>query len=150
MNLSPHFTLAELTRSQLAARHGIDNAPPAPAIERLLLLCAHILEPVRAQFGPFSPSSGYRSPALNRLLGSSDNSQHCKGEAADFEAVATDNITLAEWCAKHLDYDQLILEFHKKYDPMSGWVHCSYRAGNNRRQILTIDRAGARPGLPQI
>lgn len=150
MNLSPHFTLAELTRSQLAVRRGIDNTPPAPAIERLRLLCLHVLEPVRDRFGPFSPSSGYRSPSLNRLLGSKDNSQHCKGEAADFEIPGIANIEVARWIAAALDFDQLILEFYSETDPAAGWVHCSYKAVGNRKEILTIGKTGSRFGLPKI
>jgi hypothetical protein len=150
MNLSPHFTLAELTRSQLAVRRGIDNTPPAPAIERLRLLCLHVLEPVRDRFGPFSPSSGYRSPALNRLLGSKDNSQHCKGEAADFEIHGIANIEVARWIAGALEFDQLILEFYSETDPAAGWVHCSYKSAGNRREVLTINKAGARLGFPGV
>ncbi|RIK92866.1 MAG: peptidase M15A [Proteobacteria bacterium] len=150
MMLSPHFSLAELTRSQIATRRGIDNTPPASAIERLRLLCVHVLEPVRDRFGPFSPSSGYRSPALNRVLGSKDNSQHCKGEAADFAILGIANIEVARWIAVALDFDQLILEFYSDADPTAGWVHCSYKASGNRREFLTINKAGTQRGLPGV
>jgi hypothetical protein len=36
--LSPHFTVAELTRSEAAARRGLDNTPPPDAIVNLRAL----------------------------------------------------------------------------------------------------------------
>lgn len=148
MNLSPHFTLAELTKSHVAAVMSISNMPPKPAIERLRLLCLNVLEPVRERFGPFTPSSGYRSLILNRLVGSSDTSQHVAGEAADFEIPGVANIEVTRWIAETLEFDQLILEFYSATDPTAGWVHCSYRAVGNRNEILTIGCGGVRLGLP--
>lgn len=143
MQLSPHFSLAELTRSSLAARLGIDNAPPETVIGPLTNLAVHILEPVRQAFGPFSPESGYRGPALNQALGSKPTSQHLKGEAADFEVPGIRTCDLAEWIDAHLEFDQLILEFYRPGDPHSGWVHCSYASPErNRRQILTVTALG--------
>ena len=73
MQLSEHFSLAELTKSDTAARMGINNEPRAKVIEKLVLVCENILEPVRNHYGvPFSPSSGFRCAALNREIGSSD------------------------------------------------------------------------------
>lgn len=148
MRLSPHFTLHELTRSQLAARHGLDNTPDDAAVRALRLLADEILEPVRAAFGrPFSPTSGYRSLALNRRLGSKDSSQHCKGEAVDFEIPGIPNGQVARWVRDHLTFDQLILEFYTPTVPASGWVHCSLKQGGNRRQVLTINQSGVERGI---
>lgn len=148
MRLSPHFTLTELTKSQLAARRGLDNTPDAGAVAALTRLAAGVLEPVRARFGrPFSPTSGYRSPALNRLLGSHDRSQHCAGEAVDFEIPGIANTDVAGWIRDHLQFDQLILEFYDPANPASGWVHCSLRQHGNRRQTLTINRSGVHLGI---
>ena len=62
MTLSDHFTLMELTKSQTAARLGIDNTPSDEAIANLKSMCENILEAIRAHYGvPFSPSSAYRS-----------------------------------------------------------------------------------------
>ena len=63
-------------------------------------------------------------------------SQHAKGEAADFEIFGISNKELADWIHYKINYDQLILEYWKEEDPNSGWVHCSYSEGNNRRQYL--------------
>jgi hypothetical protein len=76
---------------------------------------------------------------LCRAIGSRSTSQHAKGEAADFEVPGVANIELARWIRDTLDFDQLILEFHDPDDPTAGWVHCSYRAGGNRKQSLIYD-----------
>jgi hypothetical protein len=138
VRLSEHFTLRELTRSQTASRLGLDNTPNREQVDALCMLCANVLEPVRSRFGPFTPSSGFRSNEVNRRAGGSRNSAHRRGEAADFEVVGVSNLELAEWIRDSgLHFDQLILEFYTPGDPSSGWVHCSYRAGANRRQCLT-------------
>lgn len=139
-HISSHFSLAELSRSALALRHGITNTPGAVEIGHLTRLAKNILEPVREHFRmPFSPSSAYRSPELNRLAGSRDTSQHMRGQAADFEIPSLANGDLAYWIRDNLTFDQLILEFYHAEVPKSGWVHCSYVAGLNRNQCLIFD-----------
>jgi len=137
MKLSGHFSLAELTKSQTATRKGIDNKPTLEHIENLTELCVQILEPTRRNFGkPMVISSGYRSEELCEAIGSSKNSQHAKGEAADFEMFGVDNKQLAKYIKNNLVFDQLILEFYNPDDPSSGWVHCSYNKEENRKQSL--------------
>ena len=137
MKLSDNFSLNELTKSQTAERKGIDNTPGPNHQENLKSLCEMILQPVRDHFGQVvSVSSGYRSPELCVAIGSSTQSQHAKGEAADFEIFSVSNKELADWINENLDYDQLILEYWKESDPNSGWVHCSYTDGSNRKQYL--------------
>ena len=138
MNLSPHFTLEEMIKSQSGDRAGIDNLPPPACREALRALCVNVLEPIRERFGPVIITSGYRGPELNRIVGSSSSSQHPKGEAADIEVPGMSNGDLARWIEKHLEYDQLILECYKPGIPSSGWVHVSYKAHTpNRKQELT-------------
>lgn len=138
--ISPHFTYRELTHSALALRYGLDNIPDRGDIRNLTLVAEQVLEPVRRHFAiPFSPSSGYRSLAVNRLLGSIDNSQHITGQAVDFEIPTISNRALADWIKETLHFDQLILEYYHDNDPKSGWVHCSYNQGNNRQQSLIFD-----------
>ena len=135
--LSENFSLLELTKSQTAERKGIDNTPGPNHQENLKSLCEMILQPVRDHFGQVvSVSSGYRSPELCVAIESSTQSQHAKGEAADFEIFGVSNKELADWINENLDYDQLILEYWKESDPNSGWVHCSYTNGSNRKQYL--------------
>ena len=137
MKLTENFSLIELTKSQTAERKGIDNTPSAEHQENLKSLCMAILQPVRDHFGKVvTISSGYRSPELCTAIGSKITSQHAKGQAADFEIFGVSNKTLADYIDSELHYDQLILEYWKESDPNSGWVHCSFSEGNNRKQYL--------------
>lgn len=152
MNLSPNFSLKELCKSQTAARKGLNNVPDASwekhIVENLVELAGNILQPIRENFNiPFTPSSGYRSPALNDAIGGSKTSQHSVGQAVDIEVPTVDNATLAQWIIDNLDYDQLILEFYKKGEPTSGWVHVSYKNEGNRKEILTFDGKSYQKGL---
>ena len=142
MRLSKSFTLNELTKSQTAEREGINNNPSGDQIERLQRLCENILQPVRDHYGtPVVVSSGFRSGQLCIKVGSSINSQHAKGEAADFEIFGISNQELAHWIDKNLDYDQLILEFWNPEDKNSGWIHCSYKSPEeNRKEFLRAYR----------
>ena len=138
MKLTSNFSLSELTKSQTAERKGIDNTPSAEHQDNLKSLCEMILQPIRDHFGQVvSVSSGYRSPELCVAIGSSTQSQHAKGQASDFEIFGVSNKELADYIDQNLDYDQLILEYWKGEDePNSGWVHCSYTNGSNRKQYL--------------
>ena len=137
MSLTKNFSLIELTKSQTAERKGIDNTPSTEHQDNLKSLCEMILQPIRDHFDcVVSVSSGYRSPELCVAIGSSTKSQHARGEAADFEIFGVSNKELADYIDENLDYDQLILEYWKESDPNSGWVHCSYTNGNNRKQYL--------------
>jgi hypothetical protein len=148
MRLSAHFTLAEAVKSQTAVRLGIDNTPPAVVIEATKAVAEHILEPVRAHYGiPIIPTSWFRCPKLNRLIGGKQNSQHVRGEAVDFEVAGVPNVDVARWISNNLEYDQVILEFYDGINPNSGWVHVSY-AEHLRRMALTFDGKNYRAGIP--
>ena len=146
MKLSSNFSLKELTASQTAERKGISNNPSEDHMNSLKELCENVLQKVRDHYGKVvSVSSGYRSPELCVAIGSSVNSQHAKGQAADFEVFGLSNAELCKYIAENLEYDQLILEYHNIGEPNSGWIHCSYSAdGENRKQILRAyrDEAG--------
>lgn len=141
--LSPHFSLAELTSSDTAVRRGIDNSPSAEAMSALLRTATG-LEGVRALLGvPVLVSSGYRSKALNELVGGQPASQHTKGEAADFTAplFGSPEAIVTRLVKSALAFDQLILEFASSKS--GGWVHVSFTA-QPRRQALVIDHNGTR------
>ena len=145
MSLTKHFTLAEMTVSQTAARLGISNAPDAAAIANLKRVC-EALELVRALVGgPIIVSSGYRGPALNRAIGGSTSSAHMVGLAADFDRPGlTPKQVAQKIAASKIPFDQLILE----YPDSGGWVHLGLSAGAPRRQVLTIKSGtGYMPGL---
>ncbi|MCR4300743.1 MAG: D-Ala-D-Ala carboxypeptidase family metallohydrolase [Sulfuricaulis sp.] len=142
MNLSQHFTLAELTNSQLAARFGIFNDPPINLWPNLRKLAA-ALEEVRVLLNaPMHINSGYRCLELNKLLGSKPTSAHVQGLGADF--IAPQFGSPAQVCAEiarsDIEFDQVIYEF-------GAWTHLGLR-DEPRRQVLTIDAKGARLGLP--
>ncbi len=123
MNLSPHFTLAEMTLSQIAVRAGIANTPSKRQITSLTRLCENVLEPLRTLLGkPIYVSSGFRNPTVNSLVGGSSTSQHMRGEAADITVEGMTPQALFDFIrATDLPYDQLIQEFDR-------WVHVSYGA----------------------
>jgi len=147
MKLSEHFSLEEMVKSQTATRKGIPNTPSEAHTEAMRKVCENILEPVRTHYSiPFTPSSGYRSAELCLAIGSSVNSQHAKGEAVDFEVPSIPNFEVAGWVVANLDFDQLILEHYTGGN--TGWIHCSYKDADNRKEVLTFDRKnGYRKGL---
>ena len=152
MKLSENFSLLELTKSQTAERKGIDNTPGPEHQENLKSLCVNVLQPIRDYFSKVvTISSGYRSPELCTAIGSKSTSQHARGEAADFEIFGVSNKELADWIHYNINYDQLILEYWKgEEDPNSGWVHCSYSEGNNRRQYLRAYKENGKTKYEQV
>jgi hypothetical protein len=137
MRLTAHFALAEFTRSESAKRHGVSNEPTPEHLQNLITLCEKVLEPIRMKFGPINISSGYRSKALNHYIGGSLNSQHCEAKAADIDMDGMGGATNTEifnFIKDSLDFDQLIWEFGDNNKP--DWVHVSYNAGKNRKQML--------------
>lgn len=137
--LSPHFTLAELTVSQAAARRGLTNKPPA-AVLAILRGTAKRMEEVRALLGghPIVISSGFRSDAVNRLVGGSKTSAHTLGWAVDFTCPGFGTpAQVAAHLARHLrGYDQIIEEFGQ-------WVHVGFGPGQ-RGQKLTARKVAGR------
>ena len=153
MQLSKHFKLHEFEKSATAIRLGIKNKAGSGEIKNLTDVCYEILEPVRAKFDekPVMITSGYRSEELCEAIKSSKTSQHTKGQAVDFEIAGVSNLEVALWVQNNCNYDQLILEFWKEEDedPNSGWVHCSFVEGSNRKQVLTFNGREYKNGLPE-
>ena len=151
MQLSKHFKLEEFEKSSTATRLGIKNKAGSGEIKNLTDLCYAVLEPVRAKFDkPIMVTSGYRSEELCVAIKSSKTSQHTKGQAVDFEIAGVSNLQLAIWIQNNCDFDQLILEFWKEEEGAnSGWVHCSYNEGSNRKQVLTFNGKEFKNGLPE-
>lgn len=133
MNLSPHFTLEELTLSQTAARLGLDNTPDVRVLDNLYRLAATLEEVRNAVGGPILVSSGYRSPEVNAALpGASPTSAHMDGLAADITAPGLTPKKLAQVIVDSgIYYDQLISEF--------SWVHLglAHKLVTPRRELLT-------------
>lgn len=141
IQLSTNFKLSELIKSDVAARHDVNNYPESEEIiDNLRRVAQKILQPCRDKFGAIKPTSGYRTREVNRLAGSKAiTSQHVYGQAVDFEVTGISNYDLAIWIKSNLVYDQLILECYKSGYPNSGWVHCSIKDSDNRKECLTFD-----------
>jgi hypothetical protein len=138
MNLTKNFTLSEMTKSETALRHGMDNTPPQEIVNNLQALAVHVLQPVRDHYGKgVKVNSGFRSPDVNARVGGSRTSDHTRGMAADIEIPGVPNAELAEWIRGNLPFTQLILEFYTRGVPDSGWVHVSYDPANLKKQALT-------------
>lgn len=130
-----YFTIAELCRSTEADRLGIGNRCTKEHVVYLTALVDNVLDPLRERFGkPIIVNSGFRCPALNKVVGGVANSQHVKGEAVDIDTgTRQGNKELFEIIRKELPFDQLIDE--KNFS----WVHVSYRGEkDNRKQILKL------------
>lgn len=138
MNLSKNLTLDEMTRSVSAKKYGIKNEPTLVHLENMRALAVNVFQPIREHFGkPIHISSGYRSEALNKVVGGSSTSQHSKGEAMDIDndGTSVSNREIFDFIKNNLDFDQLIWEFGNNEKP--DWVHVSYkREGKNRKEIL--------------
>lgn len=139
MNLSPHFTLEELTHTD---HREFDNTPNEAQVENLKRL-ARLLEQVKEALGgrPIIVNSAFRSKQVNDAVGSKDSSQHRTGCAADIRVpgMTPDQVVQAIRAA-HLGFDQVIREFDR-------WTHVSIPNTDQivpRYQALIIDRQGTR------
>ena len=139
MNLSPNFTLEELTHTD---HREFDNEPNESERANLVRL-AIFLEQVKELLGgkPIMVNSAFRSKAVNDAVGSKDSSQHRVGCAADLRVpgMTPDEVVKAV-IASDLQYDQCIREFDR-------WTHISvpnHPDDKPRRQALIIDKMGTR------
>ena len=132
MQLSPHFSLAQLVHSETAQQRGIDNSPSPEVLKNLRRLAAGLEEVQRLLGAAISISSGYRCEALNEAIGGSRTSQHVQGLAADFTCpdYGPPLDVARAMQQSDIDFDQCILEFGR-------WVHVSFSAAP-RGRVLTI------------
>lgn len=140
--LSPHFSLAEMTYSETALRMNIPNTPSPQIVENLTRLCERLEEVRTLLGGPMIISSGYRCLELNRAIGSSYTSAHIKGLACDFTCPqAGDPKTICrKIIASPIKYDQVIWEY-------GAWVHFALAENEERMMVLTIDAEGTHHGI---
>ena len=141
MKLSTNFSVAELSKTNVRQ---FDNTPSMQVIDNLQQLVDNVLQPLRDKFGQVTVTSGYRSPEVNKAIGGSGTSDHCKGFAADIEIGGKDNKELAQYIRDNMNFTQLILEFYTPGIPDSGWVHVSYDKGNLKKQCLTASKSGGK------
>lgn len=139
MNLSPHFTLEELT---ITEHREFDNTPDEAELANLKRL-AEFLEKVKEVLGgkPIMINSAFRCKQVNDAVGSKDTSQHRIGCAADLRVPGmTPDEVVKAIIASGIGYDQVIREFDR-------WTHISIPNklfDSPRKQALIIDKQGTR------
>ena len=153
--LSEHFSLGELTKTSHKTADG--NIPSRVAIENLKRLCPW-LEELRYSYNtlyclepgedyessknvePIIINSGYRSPAVNKLAGGADNSNHLTGCAVDIRCAGKEqmiryaSILLDIADGTKQEFDELIMEQHGSVC----WLHFAVRPKDNRRRIAFL------------
>jgi len=137
-NISDHVSYKEATRSTTAKRLGISNEPTIEHTYNMQVLAENVFEPLRSHVGkPICINSMYRSEDLNKAVGGSMTSQHCKGQAMDIDdkyGHAT-NAEMFDFIRDNLNFDQMIWEFGDGENP--DWIHVSYISEDkNRNKML--------------
>jgi len=134
MMLSKHISDKEGIYSITALRLGLNNTPGDKEYSNMQLLAEKIFEPLRKYVGgPIKINSFYRGPELNKAIGGSSKSQHCKGQAIDIDDTYRHktNAEMYKWIKENLNYDQMIWEFGDDKNP--AWVHVSYVSEEDNR-----------------
>lgn len=138
MKLTQHFTLEEMTHSDYAVAHGINNSANEIVQENLMMLCTLILEPLRAAVGePIIINSGFRNPTVNAGVGGVKTSHHLQGLAADINLKSQAQLKqMLEILKQNTHLDLALIERSKS----SKWLHVQLPLKNHipRRRISTI------------
>lgn len=155
MQVTEHFSLRELTRSETASRAGVQNEPSKAEMDNIRYT-AEQLEKIRDYVGrAIIVTSCFRSERVNKLVGGSPTSAHRYGLAADCDALGMTSLAFAKKLIAmrdegKLEFDQLILEFPERGD--GAWVHVGFRRNSPmRNQIMTATKKNGKtvylPGL---
>ena len=132
--ISRHISYKEGVYSTTATRKGIDNTPDDEQLNNMELIAENVFEPLRQYVGgPIKINSFFRCPKLNKAIGGSYTSQHCKGQAIDIDDTfgRMTNAEMYHWIKENLDFDQMIWEFGDDDNP--NWVHISYVSPEKNR-----------------
>ena len=143
--ISKNITYNEAVHSNTAKRKGIENIPNENQIANMMTIAEMIFQPLRSYVGgPIKITSFFRSPELNRAIGGSKTSQHCKGQAMDLDDVYgyKTNAEMFDYIRENLDFDQLIWEFGDDNNP--NWIHVSYvdKQENRNRCLKAYKKNG--------
>ena len=133
--ISKNISYKEGVYSITANRIGLENKPNEKQLANMKTIAEKVFQPLREWVGgPVKINSFFRSPDLNKAIGGSKTSQHCKGQAIDFDdnfGYKT-NAEMFKYIRENLDYDQMIWEFGDDENP--NWVHVSYVSPEANRQ----------------
>ena len=132
--ISDHISYREGVYSITATRLGLNNTPNDEQLANMELVAEEVFEPLRSYVGgPIKINSFFRGPELNKAIGGSSKSQHCKGQAIDIDDTfgRATNAEMYHFIKKHLDFDQMIWEFGDEDNP--DWVHVSYVSSDKNR-----------------
>ena len=150
--ISKHISYKEGTHSITAIRLGIENTPNNEQLNNMELISEKIFEPLRKWVGgPIKINSFFRCPDLNKAIGGSSKSQHCKGQAMDIDDTfgRVTNAEMYHFIKEHLDFDQMIWEFGDDDNP--DWVHVSYVSSeDNRNRCLQAYRVAGKTNYKVI
>ena len=142
LKISKHISYREAVHSATAKRRGIENTPNQEQLDNMYKVADFIFEPLRMYVGgAIKITSFFRSQDLNKAIGGSTKSQHCKGQAIDIDDVFgyKTNYEMFEYIRENLDFDQLIYEFGTNDNP--DWIHVSYVSKKeNRNRVLRAIR----------
>lgn len=142
MKISKHISYKEAVYSATAKRLHLDNTPDDNILCEMEKVANYIFEPLRLYVGgAIKINSFYRSVEVNKAVGGSSRSQHCKGQAIDIDDVYghKTNAEMFEYIRENLDFDQMIWEFGDTNNP--AWLHISYVSKKeNRNRILRAVR----------
>ena len=143
--LSPHFSLAEMTVTNVKR---VNNIPGPEEVENLKRLCGW-LEHLRSMYNilygngkvPIVINSGFRSPEVNKRVGGSPTSNHLTGCAADIKVFGIEQamryavILLNYADDSDQEFDELLIERSKKG---TYWLHFAVRPKGNRRKVAFL------------
>ena len=140
--ISKNISYKEGVYSITADRLGLENKPTEEHLANMKEVAEKVFQPLRTWVNaPIKINSFYRSPELNKAIGGSSKSQHCKGQAIDIDDTyghAT-NADMFMYIRENLDFDQMIWEFGDDKNP--NWVHVSYVSPeDNRNRCLKAYR----------
>lgn len=132
--ISEHISYKEAVRSDTADRLNIINIPGETELDNMSTISEKIFEPLRSHVGgPIRINSFFRSVELNKAIGGSSTSQHCKGQAFDLDDSygCMSNAEMYKFVKDNLDFDQMIWEFGDDENP--NWIHISYISQEKNR-----------------
>lgn len=148
MKLTRNFALSELEASATASALKLDNSIPAellPNIRQLAEWLQVLRDRLSQRYGkpmPIVITSGFRGSELNRAVGGSSTSAHCKGLAADIQVRGLEPSEVVYFIKQHMQ-DHPVDQVIDEDDGKSQWVHIGL-APKPRGQFLVARKVGGK------